>query len=81
MLTKEEAAAHLEIHEQTLVRWAEHGIVRRHAVNAHAYLYEESGPTPPVKQCSRWNRLVDRAAAITTAKAPRPSTLIEGGAV
>ena len=40
MLTKEEAAARLGIHESTLVRWAEYGIVKRHAYNAHAYLYE-----------------------------------------
>ena len=73
MLTKQEAAAHLGIHEATLIRWTEYGIVTRHAYNAHAYLYEASGPNPPVKHSSRWNRLVDRAAAIKTAKASKPS--------
>ena len=81
MLTKKEAAARLGIHEATLISWAEHGILARHAYNGHAYLYEAPGPNPPVKQCSRWNRLVDRAAAINTAKPSRPSHQIEGGAV
>jgi hypothetical protein len=78
MLTKEEITARLGVHEQTLLRWAEHGIVRRHAYNAHAYLYEDPGPNPPIKQCSRWNRLVDRA---NTTRASRPSHSIKGGAV
>lgn len=60
MLTKAEAAARLNIHEHTLVRWAVHGLISRHAYNAHAYLYEEPGPGLPVKHCSRWDRLVDR---------------------
>lgn len=81
MLTKAQAAARLRIHEQTLVRWGEHGIVTRHAYNAHAYLYQPPGPNPPVKQCSRWNRLVDRAAAIQTTKKPKSVVAIEGGAV
>jgi len=81
MLTKEEATACLGIHESTLLRWAEHGIITRHAYNAHAYLYETPGPNPPVKQCSRWNRLADRAAAIKTAMASKPSHPIEGGVV
>jgi DNA invertase Pin-like site-specific DNA recombinase len=81
MLTKEELTARLGIHEQTLLRWAEHGIVRRHAYNAHWYLYEDPGPTTPSKQCSRWNRLEDRAKAIPTTRASKPSRLIRGGAV
>ena len=40
MLTKAEAANRLGIHEATLVRWAQSGLVIRHAYNAHAYLYE-----------------------------------------
>jgi hypothetical protein len=64
MLTKQEAAARFGIHQYTLIRWAEHGLVARYAYNAHAYLYEPPGRNQPVKQCSRWNRLVDRAAAI-----------------
>lgn len=81
MLTKEEAVSRFAIHASTLVSWAKHGIVKRYAYNAHAYLYEAPGPNPPVKQCSRWNRLVDRAAAIKTAKASKSSHQIEGGAV
>lgn len=69
LLTKEEAAARFGIHEATLVRWAEHGIVTRHAYNAHAYLYEPPGPNSPAKQCSRWNQLADRAAAVKNANA------------
>jgi len=81
MLTKEEMAGRLGIHVSTLVSWAEHGIVTRHAHNAHAYLYDDPGPNPPIKQCSRWNRLVDRAAVITTAKCSTPSHRTEGGVV
>jgi len=63
LLTREAAAARLGICESTLIRWVEHGLVTRHAYNAHAYLYEAPGPNPPLKQSSRWNRLTDRAAA------------------
>lgn len=81
MLTKREAAARLNIHETTLARWAEHGLVTRHAYNAHYCLYEIPASNPPRKQCSRWNRLVDRAAAFKTAMAPKPSTEAEGAVV
>jgi len=81
LLTKEEAAAHLGVHQATLVRWAEHGIILRHAYNAHAYLYEPIGPNPPIKQSSRWNQLVDRAAAVKSAKASKSSYQIEGAVV
>jgi DNA invertase Pin-like site-specific DNA recombinase len=67
MLTRSEAAARLGICESTLMRWVEHGLVARHAYNAHAHLYEAPGPNPPTKHCSRWDRLVDRAAANQTA--------------
>jgi hypothetical protein len=63
MLTKKEMADRLDICEETLVRWARHGIVKTHAYNGHAFLYEDPGPSPPVKQCSRWNQLIDRAKA------------------
>ncbi len=63
MLTKTEMADRLGIHEETLVRWAKHGIVTRYPYNGHAWLYAHPGPNLPTKQCSRWNRLVDRAAA------------------
>jgi DNA invertase Pin-like site-specific DNA recombinase len=68
LLTKQEAAVRLRIHEHTLVRWAQHGIVIRHAYEAASYLYEIPGPKLPVKQCSRWNRLADRAAAFKKTK-------------
>ena len=64
MLTKTEITARLGISESTLNRWVEHGLVARHAYSGQAYLYEAPGPNPPIKQCSRWNRLIDRAAAI-----------------
>ena len=76
MLTREEAASRLGICESTLVRWVKHGLVVRHAYNAHAYLYEAPGSDPPVKHCSRWDRLIDRAATtIQPAIAPRSSHL------
>ena len=81
MLTKAEAAARLGIHELTLVRWAEYGMVTRHAYDAHAYLYEMPDSKLPVKHCSRWDPLIDRAAALKLAKQPKLSDPIEGGAV
>lgn len=63
MLTKSEMKAQLNIHEHTLVRWAQFGIVTRHAYNGYAYLYEPPGPNPPTKKSSRWDQLVDRARA------------------
>jgi DNA invertase Pin-like site-specific DNA recombinase len=81
MLTTNEAAARLGIHESTLVRWAECGLVTRHAYNAHAYLYEVPESNVPEKHCSRWDRLVDRSAALKTARAAKPSHRTEGGVV
>src|SRR6266852_305105 len=81
MLTKREAAARLNIHETTLAKWAENGLVARHAYNAHYYLYEVPESNPPRKQCSRWNRLVDRAAALKMAIVLKPSTEAERGVV
>lgn len=61
LLTKRELAARLGIHESTLTSWVKHSIIKAHAYNGHAWLYEE--PTnPPRKHCSRWDRLSDRAA-------------------
>ena len=68
LLTKGELADRLGIHAHTLTRWAKHGIVQAHAYNGHAWLYEDPGPNPPVKQCSRWNRVVDRAATRAAAR-------------
>ena len=81
MLTKREAAARLNIHETTLAKWAENGLVARHSYNAHYYLYEVPETNPPRKQCSRWNRLVDRAAALKRAAVLKPSTEDERGVV
>lgn len=80
LLTKEEMAARLGIHVQTLVRWAGHGIVARHAYNGHAFLYEPPGPNPPIKQCSRWNQLVDRAKRVQQRRS-KTSPATTGGAV
>jgi hypothetical protein len=81
MLTKGEAATRLGIHESTFVRWTECGLVTRHAYNAHAYLYEVPDPHIPGKHCSRWDRLVDRSAALKAARAAKPSHRTEGGVV
>jgi hypothetical protein len=63
MLTKKEAAAQLNIHEQTLVRWAECGLVTSHAYSGHHDLYELPEADLPQKHCSRWDTLVDRVAS------------------
>jgi hypothetical protein len=83
MLTKQEMAERLGIHEQTLVRWRKHGLIRAQAYNDHgAWLYEEPGPNPPSKHSSRWNRLVDRGAGRPAAMTlTTRSADIEGGAV
>lgn len=81
MLTKAEAAARLGISECTLTRWVEHGLVTRHAYNGYAYLYDPPGPNPPVKHCSRWDRLIDRAAATRATKVSKSSYQTEGDAV
>ncbi len=72
MLTKQEAAARLDIHEQTLTSWAKHGLVVRHALNAHAFLYELPDKQLPVKHCSRWNRVADRRPAAGNARKSKP---------
>jgi hypothetical protein len=65
MLNKKEMAVRLAIHEQTVDRWAEYGIIKAHLYNDHGWqLYELPGPNPPAKHCSRWDRLVDRAAGL-----------------
>ncbi|NSY41630.1 recombinase family protein [Leisingera sp. ANG59] len=63
MLTKQEAAERLGIHEQTVARWAKFGLIASHAYNGHYCLYELPASDLPQKQCSRWNRLEDRVAA------------------
>lgn len=81
LLTREAAAARLGVCESTLIRWVEHGLVTRHAYNAHAYLYDAPGPNPPLKQNSRWNRLTDRAAAIGQTGESKRSRQTVGNAV
>jgi len=63
LLTKKELAARLGIHETTLTSWVRHGIVKAHAYNGHAWLYEEP-PSRPMKHSSRWDRLSDRATVV-----------------
>lgn len=61
LLTKEELATRLGIHQSTLTSWVKHGIIKAHAYNGHAWLYEKPADAP-AKHCSRWDRLSDRAA-------------------
>jgi DNA invertase Pin-like site-specific DNA recombinase len=61
LLTAKELAERLQVHEHTIWSWAQHGIIIRHAYSGLAYLYEDPGPNPPVKHCSRWDQLADRA--------------------
>jgi DNA invertase Pin-like site-specific DNA recombinase len=81
MLTQAEVAKRLGIHEYTVARWRKHGIIRAHAFNGHAWLYEDPGPNPPIKQCSRWNRLVDRATAMQTVATDSTRSDRTGGGV
>lgn len=80
MLTKAETASRLGIHETTLSRWVAHGLVARHAYNAHAYLYEAPGANPPVKHSSRWDPLINRTAGDQT-ETSKSSYQTEGAAV
>lgn len=65
MLNKREMADRLGVHEQTVDRWAKYGLIRAHFYNDNGWqLYEPPGPNTPAKHCSRWDRLVDRAAGL-----------------
>ena len=81
MLTNAEITARLGICESTVKRWVRQGLIARHAYSGQAYLYEPPGSNLPPKQCSRWNRLVDRAAAIGRTTGSRCSLTSEGVAV
>ena len=81
MLTKGEAAQRFAVHEATPVRWAQHGLVVRHAYNGHAFLYDPPGSVAPVKHSSRWDQLTDRVAALGVVRASKSSTSSEGVAV
>jgi hypothetical protein len=62
MLNKREMAQRLGVHEQTVDRWAKHGLIGAHFYNDHGWqLYELMGTNLPVKHSSRWDRLEDRA--------------------
>jgi excisionase family DNA binding protein len=82
LLTKKEMASRLGIHEHTLVRWVEHGLIKAHAYCRNRWLYEEPKNLPK-KHSSRWDRLVDRAATIPDPKTkrPKPASRTERGAV
>jgi len=68
MLSKKEMADRLNVHELTVDRWAKHGLITAHFYNDHGWqLYEPPGPNMPAKHCSRWDRLVDRAAGLHVA--------------
>ena len=69
-------AARLGIHVAILTSWVGHGIIKAHAYNGRAWLYEEPR-TPPAKHCSRWDRLVDRASAIRAAATEEQRTQVE----
>jgi DNA invertase Pin-like site-specific DNA recombinase len=65
MLNTAEMSSRLGISPCTLLRWAEHGLVTRHAYNGHSYLYEEPEPgSTPEKHCSRWDPLTERATTL-----------------
>ncbi len=49
MLTKQEAAARLNIHEHTVARWAKHSLITSHAYNGHYCLYEIPELRPAAK--------------------------------
>ncbi len=66
MLNKREMADRLGVHALTVDRWTEFGLIKAHFYNDHGWrLYEPPGPNTPAKHCSRWDRLVDRAAALS----------------
>ena len=82
MLTKEEMAERLGIHVTTLVELGE--ALDRHPARVQRTrvpLTEPPGPKPPIKHCSRWNRLVDRAAAVKAASGATSLPRTGGGAV
>ena len=77
MLTTTELAERLQIHPLTLKKWGEHGLVRRHAYNGHAYLYEIPATDLPPKQCSRWNPVAERAASMASQPAENINLYLE----
>lgn len=66
MLTMQEAAMRLDIHEQTVARWAKFGLITSHAYNGHYCLYELPISDLPQRHSSRWDRLENRVIARAT---------------
>ena len=65
MLNKREMADRLGVHAQTVDRWTEFGLIKAHFYNDHGWqLYEPPEPNTLAKHSSRWDRLMDRAAAL-----------------
>src|SRR5574337_543904 len=81
MLTNAEITAKLGICESTVKRWVRYGLITRHAYSGQAYLYEPPGSDLPPKHFSRWDRLVDRAAALRRTPDSRCTLPAEGGAI
>jgi hypothetical protein len=67
LLTPAEMASRLGISACTLKRWADHGLVARHAYDGYHHLYEPPGSTPPTPAPSRWDTLEKRAARLSAA--------------
>jgi len=63
LLTKAQLAKSLGIHVTTVTHWVQNGLIKAHAYNHHAWLYEQP-PARLVKHSGRWDRLVDRAEAL-----------------
>src|SRR5204863_3297701 len=52
MLNKREMEDRLNVHEQTVDRWAKHGIIKAHLYNDHGWkLYELQGTYIPTTHC------------------------------
>ena len=82
MLTKKELAARLGIHESTLTSWVKHGIIKAHAYNGHAWLYEEPPSQPnEALQPMGSTRRPSGGDSCVTEPGPRSSDRIEGGVV
>ena len=51
LLTKKELAGRLGIHASTLTSWVKHGLLKAHAYNGHAWLYEEPATRRGARRC------------------------------
>jgi len=67
MLTKKEMADKLGVATATVQIWRDHGLLRAHRYDdKNSCLYDDPGPTPPVKLQGQTLRLKDRAAAFNS---------------